>query len=227
LSPFRPRKEHELNSLSDEALIAYANAARSAGEHQQWRTAISVLVFGFERRVRFWVGRKVDAAFLEDLVGEVFERALTSLSRDTAKFEGSTPGELGAWLRQISAYVVADHTERVKRDKDHTQSPSDNEDEFPERQVPDPHGDDFTNELVNRELVKEAFDAVTNETHRKAIELAGPADYGFKDLSAEETVTKINAELGPGQNSMTEQNVYKIVSRFRERLEQLRDEADG
>jgi hypothetical protein len=221
---FRPKPDYELDRLSNEDLIAYANAARGAGEHEHWRLAISILVFGFQDRVKIWILRKAHPSLLEDLMQEVFTRALTSLSRESAEFQGRTGGEFGSWLRQITAFVIADHTDAAKRERANTQAPPpDPEGDLPELQVPDPAGDDFTDSFANRELAKEAYETVTNPSHRKLIGLIGPADYGFKGLSAEEAVESMNAELEDGTKPMSEANAYKIISRYRASLNTLRE----
>ena len=61
MSDFRPLSENELSALSTEELIAYHHEARRLGRHAEARTALGVLVWSFEDRVRYWVSRTVPA----------------------------------------------------------------------------------------------------------------------------------------------------------------------
>ena len=53
MSDFRPLSENELSALSTEGLIAYHHEARRLGRHAEARTALGILVWSFEDRVRY------------------------------------------------------------------------------------------------------------------------------------------------------------------------------
>jgi DNA-directed RNA polymerase specialized sigma24 family protein len=223
LAPFRPHKEHELASLSLEELMTYANAAYAEGEMDHWRTAMGILVYMFEDRVRFWV-RKGGAESIDDLTGATFLAAIRSLSRPGAAFSGTTVGEFGSWLRQIASRRVVERLEE-RRKKPTDPLPDEHEGE---EDVWGPSG--FTpgheDEVVNRALVQQAFDGVKNPTHQLVVALAGPAEYGFEELNAEDTTDRVNHQIqASGADPMTNANVYKIISRFIRRIRELNDEA--
>ena len=44
---FERKPDHELDRLDDEALVAYARAARDAGDQAAGARAIAVLVYGY------------------------------------------------------------------------------------------------------------------------------------------------------------------------------------
>jgi DNA-directed RNA polymerase specialized sigma24 family protein len=220
---FRELKEHELDGLGDEELIAYANGAREAGQIGAWRTAMGVLAFGFEDRIRFWA-RKVGPTHVEDLVADVLEGALQSLAKDTARFEGATPGEFGAWLRRITKFRVADHYRALEGKPKAAPLPEEHEEDEEFWGVSAAHPD-HAGLVVERALVEEAFSAMKNDTHRLAIDLAGDPAMGFKGLPAKEAAAQINNQIGDKLNDpMTDGNVHAILSRFRRSLE---DQADG
>ncbi len=211
--------EHQLSLLSNEQLIAYANGARSAGERDHWRTAMGVLVYGFIDRVFFWT-RKCDSNDHEDLVHEVFERAIKSLARDTAQFDGSTAGQFGAWLRRISQFVVADY-HRAREGKpplDPLASEHEGEEEI---FGADPSSPDHADAVVNQDLVARAFAEIKKPSHRRYIELGGDSDLGFAGMPPEEACEQVKEELG---DEITIVNAYKINSRFKARVLKLDEE---
>jgi RNA polymerase sigma factor (sigma-70 family) len=219
LAEFRPLSEHDLGRLSNEKLIAYANAARAAGERSHWRTAMNLLVFGFIDRVSFWT-RKCDSTDHEDLVHEVFERAIKSLSRETAQFEGSTEGEFGAWLRRISQFVVADY-HRAREGQPPLDPLASEHDGDEEVFGAEPSSPDHADAVVIRDLVAQALSKVTKPSHRRIVELAGDTDLGFEGMSAAEACKQVKAEL---DEEISIANAYQINSRFKAQVLKLEQE---
>ncbi len=84
---FRPRSEHELNSLSDDELIAYIRDARVEGALAEGRLALQILVFGHWDIVAARLRMKLPAHAVEDTAGEVIASAITS------SFAGESVGE--------------------------------------------------------------------------------------------------------------------------------------
>lgn len=220
MSNFRRRKEHELASLPNEELIEYANAARQAGQREDWRTAMNLLVHGFIDRVFFWT-RKCDDDDHEDLVHEVFERAIKSLSRETAQFEGSTAGEFGAWLRRISQFVVADY-HRAREGKPPLDPLAGEHVGDEEVFGADPSSPDHADAVVNQDLVAHAFAEVKKPSHRRIIELAGDPDLGFDGMPYAEACEQLKEDL---DEEISIANAYQINSRFKARLLKLDEEA--
>jgi len=71
--PFRPLRQHELERLDDDALIAYMRQAARAG-HGSARLALGMLVYGHREAVRRRVLLKVPPQDVEDLTDEISPR---------------------------------------------------------------------------------------------------------------------------------------------------------
>jgi len=220
MSDFRPLSETELAALSPERLIAYHHEARRLGRHDEARTALGILVWGFRDRVKFWVSRKLPEQEIEDVADEVIESAIRS------SFDGAHPGQFGAWLKRIAHRRVADyHAAESRRPK---QAPLPDEHEGDEEiwgvggRIPDP-----TQEVVERSIVEQALGEL-GEVHRRVVELAGPQDLGFEQRTGKETARQVNDQLSDEiDDPMTEANVHQILSRFRKRLAELLDDDGG
>lgn len=216
MNDFTPLPDPEFNRLSPEELVAYHHAARKAGRHNEAQKALGRLVWSFEGRVRFWVGRSVPPEEVEDLVQTVFASALES------SFDEPTVGQFGAWLRTIARYRVADHYGKEER-RIHADPLVEEHERDEDVWGPTPEAPDFTQEVVEGSVVKQAL-AELNEVHRRAIEIGGPKDLGFEGAPAKETAQRINDQFsGQEGDPMTDGNVHKILSRFRKRLADLLD----
>jgi RNA polymerase sigma factor (sigma-70 family) len=219
MSDFRPLSENELAALPTEELIAYHHDARRLGRHNEARTALGILVWSFEDRVRFWVSRKVPAQDVDDVVGTVFESALKS------SFEGKQAGQFGAWLRAIAHRRATDYHRRAERQPDEEPLPEEHEGEEgiwgTGGAVPDP-----TEVIVERSVSDQAF-AALGEVHQRVVELAGPVDLGFDGRPAKETASMINDQFGTQlDDPMTDANVHKILSRFRKCCRKILEASD-
>ena len=219
MSDFRPLSETELSALPPEELIAYHHEARRLGRHAEARTALGVLVWGFEDRVRYWVSRKVPTRDVPDVVGTVFESALKS------SFEGKQIGQFGAWLRSIAYRRATDYHRAAERRPDEVPLPEEHEREEEiwgtAGEVPDP-----TEAIVERSVSDQAL-ASLDEVHRRVVELAGDVDLGFDGRPAKETAAMINDQLGPQlDDPMTDVNVHKILSRFRKCCRKILEASD-
>jgi RNA polymerase sigma factor (sigma-70 family) len=219
MADFQPLDGPDFNHLSPEELVAYHHAARRAGNHAEAQRALGVLLWGFEGRVRFWVSRNAPAEEVDDLVQTVFESALRS------SFDGQTIGEFGSWLRTISHRRVADFLEGRKRaiQADPLVSEHEGEEEI---WGETPSVADFSEDVVEESLVKQALDELT-DVHRRVVEIGGPKILGFEQAPAKETARRVNDQFsGSESDPMTDVNVHQILSRFRKRLDDLR-EADN
>jgi RNA polymerase sigma factor (sigma-70 family) len=220
MSDFRPVDETELEALSPEKLIAYHHEARRLGRHDEARTALAILVWGFRDRVDYWVRRKVPKAAVDDVVDEVIESAIRS------SFDRATPGQFGAWLRRIAQRRIADYHAAESRRPDQVPLPEEHEGEEEiwglGRAVPDP-----SEEVVERSIVEQALGELS-EVHRRVVELAGAQDLGFEQRTGKETARLVNDQLSDRMDDpMTEANVHQILSRFRKRLAELLDDNGG
>jgi RNA polymerase sigma factor (sigma-70 family) len=219
MSDFRPLSETELAALSTEELIAYHHEARRVGRHSGAQTALGILVWSFEDRVRYWVSRTVPRRDVEDVVQTVFESALKS------SFEGTQPDQFGAWLREISRRRATDYHRRAERRPKEEPLPEEHESEEEiwgaVGEVPDP-----TEGVIARSVSEQALAELSQE-HRRVVELAGPVDLGFDGRPAKETAAMINDQLGAQlDDPMTDVNVHKILSRFRKRCREILEASD-
>lgn len=216
MSDFRPLTESELAALQPERLITHHHEARRRGDHDQARTALGILVWGFIDRVRFWVWRSIPDEHVDDVVGEVIASALAS------SFAGTEVAQFGAWLKAIVRRRAADFLEARKRRPE--QAPLPEEHEGDEAiwgrggEIPDP-----TQEVVERSVVEQALGEL-NPVHRRVVELAGDQDLGFEHRPAREAAEMVNDQFsGELSDPMTDVNVHQILSRFRKRVGDLID----
>ena len=193
---FKPLPDHELQTLSDDALIAYVRAANDTGQPAVGRRALMFLVYGHERNVkrRLW---KLPKHAVDDVAHDALVRAIA------AAFDGSSVGEFRSWLNTIVDRAAIDWYRKAKRRPRETLLPSEHQgadDVWGE----EPFTDSAAGEVEARIVIEEVL-ATFNEKHRQVIEL-----HVFEALTAGEVCAKIAG--------MSEDNVAQIASRFRARL---------
>ena len=202
---FEPKPDRELDRLDDEALLAYARAARDAGDRAASTRAIAVLVYGHwpnvERRVRM----KIPREHVEDVTADIVTSAIRSA------FGGTSVGEFRAWLATITKRRIADHHRRAERTPPTVLL------------VPDPDPDDEAGSrdpsTASEEGLVETQDAVDrvlaglSEAHRTVVDL----------VLLEGRTANEAAQVVPG---MREDNVHQIVSRFRRALRRALQDDD-
>ena len=105
MPPFRPRAQHDLERLDDDALIAYMREAGAAG-HQSAGLALAMLAYGSRPRVRGRVSMKIPAQDVDDVTDEILAKALFST------FDGSYGGQFGSWMNTITKRAIADYFRR-------------------------------------------------------------------------------------------------------------------
>ena len=193
---FKPRPDHELQALGDDALIAYMRAAHDAGQPAVGRRALMFLVYGHERNVkrRLW---KLPKHAVDDVAHDALVRAIA------AAFDGSSVGEFRSWLNTIVDRAAIDWHRKAKRRPKETLLPSEHQGED-DVWGEEPFTDSAAGEVEARIVIEEVL-ATFNEKHRQVIEL-----HVFGGLTAAEVCAKIEG--------MSEDNVAQIASRFRARL---------
>lgn len=211
MAKFRPRNEHELDQLDDEALLAYYAAARELG-HPSAGRALGVLVFRYFPDVHRRCRAKVPPADAEDVAQEAVVSAIRS------KLDGKSVGEFRNWLNRITGRRIADYTRKPRVDT---------------TLLPEEHGDDEsvwgtsgsvpaeTGEIEINELVERAMEDLS-DAHREVIE-----SFVFEDQPAEDTVDHVNAKFPDLDPPMSRDNVSQIAKRFRTRLRKLLEESDN
>lgn len=201
---FRALRDHELDQLDDERLIAYVRAARDAGRSDLARRGLAILVYGYERNVMLRMRLKVPAEAVEDLAHDALVRAIGSA------FDGSSVGEFRSWLGVISDRTVADFYRRRARKPIEEPLPSGSTDS--EDWVPEPSADSDSGAVETHLVIDEVL-ASFNDTHQTVIKL-----HIFDGLTAAEVSGKVDG--------MSQDNVAQIATRFRLRL-RAQLEAEG
>ena len=191
---FRKRSEHELNSLSDDELIAYIRGARAEGALAEGRLALQILVFGHWDIVAARLRMKLPAHAVEDTAGEVIAGAITS------SFAGESIGEFKSWLNTILRRKIAD----FYRERGRTIEAEPLEDEHDDRPAIQPVSPDDAG-YVETQLVIESVLGELRDDHRRVVEIIV-----FQARSADEACAEVDG--------MTPDNAYQIVRRFRQRL---------
>jgi RNA polymerase sigma factor (sigma-70 family) len=194
VAAFRPLPDHELERLSDDALIAYARAGRG---HPSARQALRILVFGHWRNVERAAAMKIPPAHVEDVTADIVESAITSA------FDGGSVGEFVSWLKTIRQRRIADFYRRGPGAQPGTVPIGSRDDEVGaagiEPAAPDETGAVEVQDAVDRVLAK------LNDRDRRVVELLV-----FKGRPAQEAADEIAG--------MTVANAQQIVSRFRRAL---------
>ena len=150
MPPFRPRAQHELERLDDDALIAYMREAGAAG-HGSAGLALGMLAYGYRSRVRARVSMKIPAQDVDDVTDEILAKALFST------FDGSYGGQFGAWMNTITQRAIADY---------HRRGPGRVKAEPLDERDAAPQGDEVeTGDALERAL------AALNPEHRRVIDL--------------------------------------------------------
>jgi RNA polymerase sigma factor (sigma-70 family) len=204
VTPFRTRKEHELDALSDEELFEYMREARRAGALDAMRTALAVLAFGYRGIVRLRVMLKVPSQDVDEVTDTAIESAIGS------RFDNDSIGEFRSWLNRITDRRIADYHRRRENKPELGPLPGEGGDE--DALGPEPATEFEGTSVDARRALRQALDELRSDHHR-ALEL-----YVFAGCSAEETAQEIGG--------MTEANVHQIASRFRRRLRDLLEAGD-
>ena len=207
LPPFRPRPDHELANLSDEALLAYAVAARAAGASADAARGLQHLAFGYEPIVRLRVARKVPAEWVEDVAGAALVRAVAAALREDA-FTGEAVGQFRKWLHTIVDREIADWYRRREREPPAGPLPSGGDDDDDGPWGPEPMAADERGAVEVQDTIDRALGELSPR-HREIVER-----YVLGDESAADVASSART---------SENNVHQIASRFRKRVSELLD----
>jgi len=203
---FRPLPDHELDQLSDEKLIAYVREASSAGDPAAAKRALAILVYGHAANVERRMLLRMPRWAAQDAAHDALVRAIA------AAFDGTSEGEFHSWLNTITDRTAADWFRRRDRRPKETLLPSEHagDDEIwgDEPAIASEAG------AVELQLILDGIVAELSPAHRQVIEL-----HVLDGLSAAETCERIDG--------MSPDNVAQIASRFRRRLRDVLEEAEG
>jgi DNA-directed RNA polymerase specialized sigma24 family protein len=211
---FDRRLPGDLGNLDDEELIAYAVAAREAGDPEAMREGLAVIA---QRRLGDMIRRakiKVPEPDAEDVAMLALGEAVL------ARFEGSSVGEFVNLQRTILARRIADYHQKAERSPDMVELPEEHRDEADEGRhrrdaaVSDPE----VGAVDAQDVIDQVLGGLSAE-HRRTAEL-----YVFKGFSGEETANQVNQEFPDSNPKMSVDNVQQIASRFRKNLRGLLDD---
>jgi len=199
---FERKPDRELDRLDDDALVAYARAARDAGDHAAGGRAIAFLVYGHWPNVERRVGMKVPREHVEDVTADIVASAIPSA------FDGTSAGEFRAWLTTITKRRIADHHRRAEKTPPTVPLVSDPDDAG----ARDPAAASEEGLVETRDVVERLL-AGLSEVHRRVVELVI-----FEGRTASQAAREV-----PG---MRKDNVHQIVSRFRRALRRALQDGD-
>jgi RNA polymerase sigma factor (sigma-70 family) len=212
---FRERNDAEMARMTDDELIAHIAAARAKDQDDQAVMAVQILAYRHERAVLAFIQKELGSKGPQ-VVEEVAERTIADAIRSAASFEGVVIEEFRGWLFQVARRRRVDYLRKRRVEEvPLARGGEDGEErEFGE-------GDPL--DAVDRaSIFNQAIAELQKDSHKLVVYLST-----FHDLPARETVEQVNRHFeGGSDDPMTEQNVNKINSRFRKRLDELLDEAD-
>lgn len=204
MSDFERLDELGLDRLSDEELVAYVVAARTAGQPETGKRAIEVLAFRLQPLVEARVAAKIAPDLREDLVMTVLESFIRSA------FDGKVIASVRAFISTIARRRIADHYRSQERHPDQVPLPGEHGGEE-EIWGEEPATGDATAVLEIEDAIERVLDR-RSETHRRMIMLYGPEPMGGENLSGAEVVERMLAEHG---ESVSVDNVAQVWRRFK------------
>ena len=201
---FREMKDYELDGLPDEQLVAYVAKARRAGALDAAHVGLAVFANRrFDDLVRRALAKMPSRADAEDVAAQTLRDVFK------AAFDGQSVGEAVKFMNTILARRIADwHDSRKQAEP----LPEDQDDE-------DAWGrdaatvDDETARVDLAAVVAQIYDQLESDPHRQVVD-----DYVFGGYGAKETADRVNTSFPDLDPPMSDQNVHKIASRFRQDL---------
>lgn len=212
---FHCLSEHELQNLGSDDLITQIRRATDAGRPDCAKSALAILCYRHLDDVRRRVSIRVPPQDVEDVAMTALLAALQST------FDGTSIGEFVNWLNRIVARRgIADYYRGREREPEKVpiaEEHSDEEEIWGEQVAEQ----DATDAVDVQSVIDQHLEGLS-EPHREVVELNV-----FEDLDAKETADRVNVDHPDLDPPMSQANVHKIVSRFRECMrERLDDEPD-
>lgn len=207
MDEFAPLDDGELDRLGDEELVAYVVSARSAGNPEAGKRAISILAFRLQPLIEGRVAAKVAPESRDDVVMETLESFLRSA------FDGKVIDSVRAFTATIAKRRIADHYRRRERDPGQDPLPLENAGDDDVWGV-DPVAEDESGTVEFLDAVERVL-AQRSDSHRRIIELYGPEAMNGMNLSGAEVVEA----MAKGGETVSVANVQKIWSRFKADLQ--------
>jgi DNA-directed RNA polymerase specialized sigma24 family protein len=201
---FREMKDYELAGLPDEELIAYVVRARKAGALDAARTGLGVFC---HRRWDDLVARALVKMPSKSDAEDVAAQTVRDVFR--AAFDGQSVGEAVRFMQRVLARRIADWYEARKQTEALPEDAGDDEEwhGYDAAVTPDETGGVDAADAVERVYGR------LSSSHQEVID-----DFGFAGYGAKETAERVNKSFPDLDTPMSEQNVHKIASRFRQDL---------
>jgi DNA-directed RNA polymerase specialized sigma24 family protein len=216
MGDFRRLQEAEIAQLGEDRLIEHAVRARAAGDREQELLALRVFAFGMQDALLAFVRNRLDSHG-EAVIEEIAERALEDAIRSVQSLRGGSLGEARAFVFQIARFRVVDY-HRSGAVRPSPLGGGEGELDAAELDSLRVEGED---DAVGSVLVLREAIAELRPDHRAVVE-----DCVLLGYSAREAAERVASRVeGESDDSMTEQNVHQICSRFRKEL-RARLEAD-
>jgi RNA polymerase sigma factor (sigma-70 family) len=221
MSSFRRLDDLELSRLGDDELVEHALAAREAGDEEAAVAALRVFAFGMQDALLGFVRSRLDSHG-DTVIEEVAERALEDTVRSIHTLRGRTAQEARAFAFKIARMRIADyHRSGRVRPASLDQLLG----EEPGGAAGEPGVGDEADAIDTAIVLEQALGGLRPD-HRAVVEL-----FVLSGYSARETAEIVRSRFdGHSDDSMSEQNVHQIGSRFRKdlrsRLEADREEAN-
>ena len=207
MASLRPLSDTELARLGDDELVAYALRARASGDGDAADLALQIFAFGLEDALRAFVRSRLDSHG-DAAIEEVAERALEDAIRSIRGLRGETAPEARAFVFKIARLRIADFHRRGRV----RTAPLDAGAEA--------GGSDAA--AIDTGLLLEGTLAELRPDHKLVVE-----HFVLSGYSARETAELVRRRLdGRADDSMSEQNVHQIASRFRRDLRARLEEAE-
>jgi RNA polymerase sigma-70 factor (ECF subfamily) len=206
---FRRLEESKLAGLDDGELIDYALEARAAGDKEQALLALQIFAFGMEDRLRAFVRSRLDSHG-DTVIEEVTEKALEQAISSIDSLRGKTAAEARAFVFIIARRRIADFHRSGRGGAETSVGEPGREDagEVGRDTIGSP------TDAVETEIVIEEAMADLRPDHRAVVEQCV-----FLGYSAREAASEVASRFeGRFDDSMSEQNVHQICSRFRKDL---------
>ena len=199
--------------MGDAELIDHAVEAGAAGEAESAERALQIFAFGMEGPLRAMVRNRLDSHG-DTVIDEIAERALEDAIRSIHRLRGQTPQEARAFVFRIARLRIVDfhRSGRVRTEPIDTDPDADRgagaEAEADGLRV------EGESDAVDTALVLEQALAEMREDHRAVVELFVVSGHNARE-TAERVASRFDGRL---DDSMSEQNVHQIGSRFRKDL---------
>lgn len=213
--PPEPLNPNELQRHSSDDLIAYIRTAAADGHADRAQEALAVLSFRHFDDVVRRVSMRVPRQDVEDIAMVAITEAIRSA------FDGTSIGEFVNWLHTIvDRRGIADYHRNREREPKTAPLPTEHlgeDDVWGE----EPAVSDEAGAVVVQSVIDECL-TMLSDSHRDAVELNV-----FDDIDAAATATLVNEHFPDLETAMSQANVHKIVSRFRESVRDRLEGRDG